>query len=145
MRFGAMWLVVTMLPYVWFTAGNVSRYIYLPSVGFGWAIAGATVAGCDLFVGRYRLRREYGQVAFLLVAAFIAVRFGRFDAAAIRGQVRSLDGWRFYVARLHADARSVDGVIYTAVPDPNVLPIYLEPMLRWERQDNELRVVVVGH
>jgi hypothetical protein len=38
-RFGALWMVIAMLPYLPFTAGNTSRYAYLPAVGFSYAVA----------------------------------------------------------------------------------------------------------
>jgi hypothetical protein len=160
-RFGALWLLVTLLPYIWFTWGNASRYLYLPAIGFGFAVAGAVAAGCDYVTGYVTHNvghnvthnvthiggghRASANTAFVLMALFVAIRFGRFNAAAIRGQVESMEHWRTYAWRLvaaefpHPAGGSVRVV---AVPDSGVDRVYIEPMVRWMNRDYRLTVVV---
>ena len=152
-RFGALWLLVTLLPYMWFTWGNASRYLYLPAIGFGWAVAGAVAAICDYVTGdvtRYipRIgggRRAAANTAFVLMALFVAIRFGRFNAAAIRGQVESMEHWRTYASRLVAaeSPHPAEGSVrVVAAPDASVDRVYIEPMVRWMNRDYRLTVVV---
>jgi hypothetical protein len=142
-RFGVWWLIATLVPYVWFTWGNASRYLYLPSIGFALAIAGLMVAGSDGVVTRLRAPRFVGRVVFALGVGFVAIRFGQFAAAAAEGQVASMEHWRAYAAKLAAEAPSPpDGVIRLRAPEDDLVqPMYLEPMLQWERQNYRLRVV----
>jgi hypothetical protein len=134
-RFGALWMLIAMLPYLPFTTGNTSRYAYLPAIGFACAAAGAIVAGAD------RLRRLSAwapAIAYSLAAIFIAVRFGPFASASVQGHVRSFEEWRIRAHRVAGFAEVRDGVIHVADPgDPLIDQMYLEPIVRWERQDYE--------
>ena len=93
-RFGVLWMLIAMLPYLPFTAGNTSRYAYLPAIGFACAIAGALVAGADRLRRLPRLSAWAPTIAYSLAVIFIAVRFGPFAYASARGQVRSFEQWR---------------------------------------------------
>ncbi len=141
-RFGALWLLGTLVPYVWFTAENVSRYLYLPSIGFGIAVAGAVVALCDVLVNRFELP-IVGRVVFVLAIAFVAVRFGRFCGVAAQSQVANMEYWRTYASKLAADASmgAGDTVRVRAPSDEIVQPMYVEPMLQWVHQNYRLKVV----
>ena len=142
-RFGTLWLLGTLVPYVWFTWGNVSRYLYLPSIGFGIAVAGAVVALCDVLVNRLELPRIVGRVVFVLAVAFVAVRFGRFCGVAAQSQVANMEYWRTYASKLAADAPmgAGDTVRVRAPRDEIVQPMYVEPMLQWVHQNYRLKVV----
>jgi hypothetical protein len=142
-RFGALWLLGTLVPYVWFTSGNVSRYLYLPSIGFGIAVAGAVVALCDVLINRLELPRIVGRVVFVLAVAFVAVRFGRFCGVAAQSQVANMEYWRTYASKLAADAPmgAGDTVRVRAPSDEIVQPMYVEPMLQWVHQNYRLKVV----
>ena len=135
-RFGALWLMITMLPYLPFTTGNTSRYAYLPAIGFSWAAAGAIVAGVD------RLRRVSRAPAWApaatsaLACAFVIARFGPFAYESVRGHVRSFEDWRIRADKLAAAAEVHDGTLQVADPgDPLIDSMYVEPVVRWERRD----------
>jgi hypothetical protein len=132
-RFGVLWLLIAMLPYLPFTAGNTSRYAYLPAIGFACAVAGALVAGAD------RLRRVSvwaPVVAYSLAAIFIAVRFGPFASASVRGHVRSFEEWRTWAQQIAGTAEVRDGTIRIADPDyPFLDHMYLIPIVQWELRD----------
>jgi len=145
-RFGTLWLLVTVVPYSGFTWGNVSRYHYLPSIGFAIAIAAALCAVGDRLSGKWEGARRIAQVAVFLVAAFVAIRFVRFDYSAVRSQVQSMEPWRVYADRLTAEVPQpgADRVVHIgpSLESDFVDPMYVEPMLRWLRQDHTLRVVI---
>ena len=147
-RFGALWLVVTMLPYLGFTWGNVSRYLYLPSIGFSWAVAAALVQGADWCSRRTAARAPATRAAIggglLLAAVFVAVRFLQFDLPSIRSQVAWTDPWRAYADDLVRDTPPPTGrtVQVTMPPSDVVDPMYVGPLVQWVYQDYQLGVVV---
>lgn len=143
-RFGVVWLLLTMVPYLWFTTSNTSRYMYLPSIGFAWAIAAAVAAAADRLATRSgRGRRRPAELVFALAVAFVAIRFGRFSSAAIRGHVQAMEPWRAYAATVAANARPTAGnLVYVVAPDAGVVDaMYIEPMVRWIHRDYDLVVV----
>ena len=145
-RFGVLWLLITVVPYSAFTWGNVSRYHYLPSIGFAFAVAAALCMAGDRLSRRGERARRAAQVVVLLVAAFVAVRFVKFHYPAARSYVQSMEPWRAYAEKLVVEVPedSVDRVVHIgpSLESDFVDPIYLEPMLRWLRQDYSLQVVV---
>jgi hypothetical protein len=154
-RFGAAWLVISMMPYLGFTAGNVSRYLYLPSIGFSLGIAAAVVAA-----GGWLSRREAAsrasnrtvQGGMLLVALFITVRYARFDVASIRSQVKYLEPWRTFANTLAASTHpAAAGSLHVALPpgaledkatDVKIDEMYVVPIAKWVSQDYGLSVVI---
>ena len=86
-RFGVLWMLITLTPFLGFKWANVSRYHYLPAIGFAWAVAAALTAGFDAFASRFAGRRAVGRVVYLVVALFLALRFARFSVPAVRSQV----------------------------------------------------------
>ncbi len=140
-RFGVLWMLIAMLPYLPFTAGNTSRYAYLPAIGFACAIAGAIVAGADWLRRHPRLPAGAPALAYGLAAIFIAVRFGPFAYASVRGQVRSLEEWRYRALQIAGSAEVRDGTIHVADPgDPLIDRMYVEPIVQWERRDYQTPV-----
>ena len=89
-------------------------------------------------------RRLWFQLAGALVAVFLIVRFANFKYASAAGEVRTLEPWRDYattVLELHPGP--VEGTIRVPPPDdPAIEERYLEPMLRWLFDSNELQVIV---
>jgi hypothetical protein len=140
-RFGVLWMLIAMLPYLPFTAGNTSRYAYLPAIGFACAIAGAIVAGADRLRRLPRLSAWAPMIAYSLAVIFIAVRFGPFAYASVRGQVRSFEEWRIKARQIADTAEVRDGTIHVADPgDPLIEHMYVEPIVRWERRDYQTPV-----
>lgn len=145
-RFGALWLLVTVLPYVGFTWGNVSRYLYLPSIGFALAVAAALVAAGDWLSHRRPDSGRLVQAGVLAVALFVALRFAKFDDASIRSQVQSLELWRDYAIELATDAAPDAGrILVTRLPSGELVDVmYVAPMLRWVYQDFTSEVVMIA-
>ncbi len=151
-RFGAAWLVISMVPYLGFTAGNVSRYLYLPSIGFSLGIAAAVAAGGGWLSRRYPTSRQAALAGMFLVALFITVRYARFDVASIRSQVKYLEPWRTFANTLAANAHPAaagalhvalaPGALEGAATDAKIDEMYVDPIARWVYQDYEMRVVI---
>ena len=106
-RFGCLWLLVTLMPYLGFVGGNVSRYSYVPSMGFALAIGSALLEAIDWLDRPHGSRRSPALkwVAFSLATLFIVIRFGRFSSKAIRQDVAWTEEWRQY-ARVCAGKRA---------------------------------------
>ena len=135
-RFGTVWLLIAMLPYLPFTTGNTSRYAYLPAIGFSWAVAGAMTAGVERVRRVSRTPAWAPAAVYAIVYAFVIARFGPFAYESVRGHVRSFEDWRISAEQLAAAVEVHDGVLQVADPrDPLIDSMYVEPIVQWQRRD----------
>jgi hypothetical protein len=134
-RFGALWILITLVPYAAFTWGNVGRYSYLPAIGLAIALTGVLM--------RLSMTRRAAAIAAAIALA-VLVRFAGFTFKAARGDAAVPEPVRTYVTHLRAiGATPVNGVLEVPAPtSPHVDRQYLETMLRWVYRDPGLRVVV---
>jgi len=140
-RFGALWLIVTLTPYLAFTWGNVSRYMYLPAVGFAWMVACGLTAAYDWASRSHR--RSGWRAAVLVMSAFMVVRSALFCFGNIQREVIQIEKWRTYTSRIVAEAVPGDGGA-VQVTIPSDVPVdrwYIEPILRWTYQNPRLVVI----
>ena len=116
-RFGVLWTLVTLVPYVGFTWGNVGRYSYLPAIGFAIALAGV-LAWLAEAPGR---RRPWLPIIIMLA---VMVRFAGFTLKSARGDAAMADPVREYVTHIRTlGATPVNGVIEVPAPvSPHVDP-----------------------
>ena len=137
-RFGVLWVLITLIPFVGFTWGNVGRYSYLPSMGFAVALAGALAAALT------RVSSRGARVAMVLLAVVVVMRFATFTYKGARGDLTNFEPTRVYLQELqNRGVRPVNGVVEVPRPaSPLVDPQYLEPMLRWLYRDPSLQVIV---
>jgi hypothetical protein len=143
-RFSALWLLVSLTPYLGFTTGNVSRYHYVPALGFSLALAAVVVTGTDWCAARAPHRRVLLNVGGAIVALFLVVRFTTFSFPTAAREVHFLEPWREYarLALLQNPPPVGDSITVPAPTDPAVEERYLEPMLRWLFDDDDLQVIV---
>jgi hypothetical protein len=144
MRAGALWMLLTMLPFVSFTWGNVGRYTYLPAMGFAWIAAGVVVAISDALERRIP-RRVAFAVAYALLCALV-VRFAAFSRSAIAGQVEWMEHYREYALATTSSPtfRPEAGQVVVAPPSrPDVEPEYASAMLKWATGEPTLVVKYV--
>jgi hypothetical protein len=145
-RFGCLWMLVTLTPYLGFVGGNVSRYSYVPSMGFALAIGAALLEAIDRLAGHQRARRlpALKWIAFSLATLFIVIRFGRYSSDAIRQHVVWTEGWRLYAASVTRQARRTpDGALHVSPPKSDGIDLrYVEPLVQWEFQDYRSPVVI---
>ena len=129
-RFGVLWILITLIPYVGFTWGNVGRYSYLPAIGLALVLTGVLA--------------RYATWLVAVVALAILLRFAGFTVRAARGDAAVPEPVREYIAHLRTiGSTPVNGVLEVPAPtSPHVDRLYLETMLRWVYRDPNLRIVV---
>jgi hypothetical protein len=134
-RFGALWMLVTLLPFIGFTWGNVGRYSYIPAIGFAIALTGVGL--------RFSTSRRAATIT-AAVGLAVLIRFGGFTLKAAKGDASVPEPVRAYVTHLRAiGATPVNGVL--EVPGPTSEHVdrqYIETMLRWVYRDPGLAIVV---
>ena len=142
-RFGGLWMLVTMGPFLAFTWGNVSRYAYLPAIGFSIGVAAVIVAALERIGRSSERRRTVAAVAFAVVLVFVGVRFGRFTVASVRSQVRWMEEWRTAAQQIRRDARNSGGTVEVSVPDTiSRFPFFVPSVVQWEYRNYSLRTSI---
>lgn len=140
-RFAALLMLVTLVPFLGFTWDNVSRYSYLPAVGFSWMIASAVERGTAVRGdGRARVR----QAVLGAIVGVVLVRFAYFTLKGAGGAVAELEASRAYVMEvLRRSPSPPDGELRVPRPaSPFVEASYVELMLRWVYDRPDLRVTL---
>lgn len=134
-RFGVLWTLITLVPFIGFTWGNVGRYSYLPAMGFAIALTGVLI--------RVAQRRRAAAVSAVIVLV-VLIRFGTFTLRAARGDASVPEAVRAYVTHLRTiGATPVNRVLEVPAPtSEHVDRQYLETMLRWVYRDPGLTVIV---
>jgi hypothetical protein len=100
-KFATAWLLISLLPFVFFIWGASRRYLYLPSVGFSMLLAEA-IAQLDAWSKpRMSVLARVGAVA--LVASAIAVRFAVFASANVKAFADTTEGYRQYAAQFRQE------------------------------------------
>jgi hypothetical protein len=141
-RAGCVALAIMLAPYLGFTWGNVSRYAYLPAIGFSWMLAAALLGFHGWLASRPSAMRQATLVVGLIAATFI-IRFAVFAVRGSRDEVFRIDGYREYAAAVMA-AHPAPGVDLHVPPpsSPFVDVRFAEVLLRWAYDNPRLRVVV---
>ena len=92
-RLGATWMILTMIPFLGFVSGTTSRYLYAPTMGFAWMVAGLLVT-----LGDWIERRSGGErlaaVTVGTLSAFIVIRFSVFTIEAIQDRLDWFDAYK---------------------------------------------------
>jgi hypothetical protein len=137
-RTGILWMVVSLLPYVGFTWGNVSRYAYLPAVGMAMTLGAVAIAA----IGASRARTT--RIMATAIAALAIARFALFTLKGVSGDSRAFEPIRDYVHHVQSLGKTpTNGVLEVPAPtSEHVDPRYFEPMFRWLYGDPHLTVVV---
>jgi hypothetical protein len=131
-------LVLAML-----AAGRVTRF----GAGFSLAVAGAIIGIWTWALARWPESRGAVHALLGLVAAFAVVRSAIFCGTNARREVQSFESWRTEAASLDRSAISDASGTLTVHVTPNG-PVdhddvgYVEPMMRWIRQDPNVAVTI---
>jgi hypothetical protein len=140
-RFATLWILLALAPFLPFTWGNTSRYLYQPAIGFAILLAEG-VRGLGRGARTVSGGRVEASVASLAIAALIAIRFAVFAQAnvtdfAVRSQV-----YPAYLAkfrRAHPDLTSNTTVQID--PDDVRKPYqFVNAAVQWEYRDPTIRV-----
>lgn len=140
-RSGLAWMLLTMIPYLSFTWGNVGRYTYLPAMGFAWILTGAILAARERLA--VRLSRRVAMTIACTIFVLLAIRFAAFSRSAIHGEVRWMEAYRGYARAVMSAPtfRPENGAVVVRPPDGvTVEREYVGPMLQWEARTPALAV-----
>jgi hypothetical protein len=141
---GAAWMILSMLPFLGFVSGTTSRYLYAPTMGFAWMVAGLLVALGAWIEHRFASTR-LAAVTVGTLSAFIVIRFCLFTTEAIQDRLDWFEAYKIYASdfeRAHPDARRADEIRAPYPEHPNVRVESLEALLRWTLQSPDLIVKV---
>ena len=143
-RLGAAWMMLTMMPFLGFVSGNSSRYLYAPTMGFAWMVAGLLVALRE-WVARRSRHKRLAAVIVVTLSAFIVIRFGVFTTEAIQERLDWFEAYKAYATafeRMHPEARGLREITAPYPEHPNVRVMSIEPLLRWTLESSDLIVHV---
>jgi hypothetical protein len=144
-RFAVSWMIIALLPFVFFTWGNTSRYVYLPAMGFAILLAEG-MASFDRLLAQW-LGSRPGRVVTNLIVAVMVIRFAVFASKTVKAFSNATEPYRAYSAELRAShpTLSAGSVIFIEPDVDKVLKQrYLEGLVQWEYRDPTLRVRVRG-
>jgi len=140
--FATSWMMLALMPFLFFTWSNTSRYLYLPAMGFAMLVADG-VLWLDAFLAS-RVGVTARRVVVVLLVAAIA---GRFTAFAIRNAnwfAQRAEGYRRYITlfrQIHGDVPSHARI----PPHPQLrgphANEFLTALVRWEYRDPTIELV----
>jgi hypothetical protein len=142
-RAGIVWVVIALIPFLGFTTGNASRYLYLPTMGFGWVVAGLLLAAHRRLAALASHRVATGVVT--VIAAIGIGRFCVFTSKAIASHNESFAVYREYAQMVSDRQLYKPGASEIQVPAPsdaNYDRASIQPMLRWVLKEPHLIVKV---
>jgi len=143
-RLGAAWMLLAMLPFLGFVSGTTSRYLYAPTMGFAWMVAGLLVTLGAWIERRFAVER-LAAAAVGTLSAFIVIRFCVFTTEAIQDRLDWFDAYKVYASEFesrHPDARTAQEIAAPYPEHPNVRVESIEALLRWTLQSPDLIVHV---
>jgi hypothetical protein len=134
--FATSWLLLALLPFVFFKWANASRYLYLPAMGFSMLMADGVVQLDRLLASRLPRAPKTALVA--LIAAVITGRFAWFAAANVKSFADRTEEYRRYITlfrQAHGDLPS-----HSRVPSDPRLSIehpykFVNALVQWEYRD----------
>ena len=141
--FATAWLLLSILPFSFFTWSNTSRYAYMPAVGMGLLMAEGLAWIEARMRGRLPDTVRLGLTGVL--ALFLSVRFMLFAAENISHFREGTERYRqFAVAiREQHEAPPAAGVVWVDARTVEALHFrYLEALVQWEFKDPTLKLSV---
>ncbi len=140
--FATAWMILALMPFLFFTWSNTSRYLYLPAMGFAMLVADA-VLQLDVFLAsRVGVTARRAIVTLLVVA--IAGRFTAFAIRNVNWFAQRSEGYRRYLTEfrhIHGDLPTnarVPADPRLAGPDTNQ---FLAAAVRWEYRDPTIELI----
>jgi hypothetical protein len=90
--FATAWIILALLPFVFFKWSNTSRYMYLPAMGLSMLIAEGVMQIDRLLASR--VTRSWAAAAAALIAVVIAGRFAIFATSNVKGFADRTEDYR---------------------------------------------------
>jgi hypothetical protein len=142
-RFATSWMLVTLLPFAFFTWGNTSRYLYLPAIGFSMLL-GEGMLVLDRLAAR-KLPPSWRTAVVSAIFAAIAIRFAVFTTRGVDDFVQRTEPYRQYIDAFRAAHPRLPPGAVVRVPAPadaRLQYLYLEPLVQWEYADPSIRLEI---
>jgi len=142
-RFATLWMLVTLLPFAFFTWGNTSRYLYLPAIGFSMLL-GEGMLVLDRLAAR-TLPPHWRTAVVSAIFAAIVIRFAVFTTRGVDDFVRRTEPYRQYIDGFRAAHPRLSPGVVLRVPAPadaRLQHMYLEPLVQWEYADPSIRLLI---
>jgi len=142
-RFATLWMLVTLLPFAFFTWGNTSRYLYLPAIGFSMLL-GEGMLVLDRLAAR-TLPPHWRTAVVSAIFAAIVIRFAVFTTRGVDDFVRRTEPYRQYIDGFRAAHPRLPPGVVLRVPAPadaRLQHMYLEPLVQWEYADPSIRLQI---
>ena len=144
-RFAIAWMLLGMLPFLPFTWGNASRYLYLPAMGFGLLLAEGIEWLDGVLARRFAGASAVWRLAIVsLLIAGVAIRYSVFAMKGVTNFSARTEVYRRYgetVRAAHPRLAPYDTVFIDARDEKMLKHRYLEGLIRWEYRDPTIQVV----
>jgi hypothetical protein len=140
-RYAVAWMIIAIMPFAPFVFSNVSRYLYLPAMGFAMLMAEGA-AGLD---GWLRVRwQAAARVALISVLiAFAAVRFANFARRGVTDITARMEAYRTFLTELRRTHPTLDNLAVVPVDarTEKEMPLrFLEAAVQWEYKNPTIRL-----
>ena len=140
-RYAVAWMVIAIMPFAPFVFGNVSRYLYLPAMGFAMLMAEGA-SGLDAW-----LRPRWSTVARTallgVLIAFAAIRFGNFARRGVADITGRMEAYRTFLTELRRTHPTLENLAVVPV-DAGIekeMPLrFLEAAVQWEYRNPTIRL-----
>jgi hypothetical protein len=139
-RFATWWMLLALAPFLSFTWGNTSRYLYQPAIGFSLLLAEVVAAFDRVLAHRLTVPRRALTVGLLVVV--IAVRFAVFAAGNVRDFTERSQVYSDYLGRFRALHGTVPSNTTVVADPPTTLPHrFINAAVQWDYRDPTIRIV----
>ncbi len=140
--FATAWLLLTLLPFVFFRWANTSRYLYLPAMGFSMLVADGVTEIDRLLASR--VPRAPRTAVLALVATALAVRFTLFAVANVKIFADDTEDYRRYITlfrQVHGDLPSHSRVSSDPRSKNEHPHAFLNALVQWEYRDPTIELL----
>ena len=142
-RLAVCWMILALMPFVFFTWGNTSRYLYLPAMGFGMLLAEGVLWLNGVLARRLAPTPRMAVIALLIAA--LTIRFAVFASEGVTNFSKRTSVYRHFAQMLHqtTPALAPNSVVFISAREEALMKHrYLEGLVRWEYRDPTLQVAV---
>ena len=142
-RLSIGWMLLALLPFLFFTWANTSRYLYVPAMGFALLLAEGLESLDRVLARRVAPRWRLAIVGLLLAA--LAIRFSVFASKAVSNFAVRTHAYRTYAETIRQTYPSPPsgGMVSIDPEDERRLQRrYLEALIRWELRDPTIRIAI---
>jgi hypothetical protein len=140
--FATAWLLLALLPFVFFTWSNTSRYLYLPAMGFSMLVAEGVLWLDRTLMLRLTPRARRAVLAVVIVA--ITGRFTIFALRNVKAFAQRAEDYRRYIAlfrEIHGDVPPNSRL----PPDPRLRTKhsheFVAAAVQWAYQDATIELI----